>query len=73
LDLPDFKQGEVNINIDKDILNISAKNDKRQVDQSFSLWSGLNLDNPDAKLEDRVLKITLCKDGKAKKKKIEIY
>lgn len=72
-DLPGFKQSEIQINIENNLLTIEAKNQKRHVTQSFSLWNEIDLFNiePEAKLEDGVLNIILPKIKK-NKKKIEI-
>lgn len=73
LELPGYKNTEIDISVEDSVLSIAAKNEKRGVtNRSISLWSGLDIDKVVGKVEDGVLTITLPKLEKIKPKKVKV-
>jgi HSP20 family protein len=73
LELPGYKNTEIDISVEDSVLSITAKNEKRgATSRSISLWSGLDIDKVVGKVEDGVLTITLPKLEKIKPKKVKV-
>ena len=72
LELPGYKQSDVDVSLEKDILSVKAKRGERSYEQSVTLSEGVDPDKVEAKLEDGLLTISLGKLAVAKPRKIEI-
>lgn len=73
IDLPGFEQKEINVEIDKFNLIVSAKNEKRgEISQSIILPQDVDPEKLKAEFKNGVLTISANKLQKYKKKKIEI-
>jgi HSP20 family protein len=73
LDVPGYKNSEIDINVEGSNLSIKARNEKRGVfSRTISLWSGLNTDKITGRIEDGILVISLPKVEKVKSKKIKV-
>jgi len=76
--LPGFKKEEVKLEINNDVLSISAERKENKyfnkINKSYSLPENLDTENVEAKLEDGVLKILIpkLKEEKVEAKVIEI-
>lgn len=87
-DLPGFSKDQISINVEKDLLSISAKVEKEEEDKnkkyhkkerisrsctrSISLPDNVDVSNISAKYENGVLQLTLPKKEPDKTEKIEI-
>lgn len=68
VNIPGYKKEEVVVQIEDNILKISAQNEKKgKRESSFSLWDEVDIDGISAKIEDGVLEIKLPKVEKVKK------
>jgi HSP20 family protein len=72
LELPGFKQSDVEVNLDKEVLSVTAKRGERTYHQSVTLPRGVDADKIEARLEHGLLQITLPKSEIAKPRKISI-
>jgi len=72
LELPGFKKEEISVEINKEILSITAKSKRKEINKSFSLWDGVDAENIEAVLEDGILKINLDKKEQPAPKKITL-
>ena len=73
LDLPGYKNKEIEITVENNILNLIANNEKRgKFERKLSLWAEIKTEKITGKFEDGVLVITLPKQDKVKPKKIEV-
>ena len=72
LELPGFKQADLDVSIEKNVLTVTAKRKDREYQQSLTIPSGVDLERVDAKLEDGLLTLILPKLAVAKPRKIAI-
>jgi HSP20 family molecular chaperone IbpA len=72
LDLPGFKQAEVEVELENQVLTVRAKNAKDEVEQSVTVGDDIDPDKVEAKLEDGVLTLILGRHEAAKPRKITI-
>ncbi len=72
LDLPGFKQGEVDVQLEKSVLTVRAKNEEDEIEQSITVGDDVDPDLIDAKLENGLLKLVLPRRESAKARKIAI-
>ncbi len=73
VDLVGYNQKDLAIELDQDILLVTAKNDKRgETKYKLTLWHGANTSDMKAKMEDGVLSITIPKNDMQKKRKIVV-
>jgi len=72
LELPGFKQSEIDVKLEKGILTVAAKNARNEVSQSITVGSDIDGEKVEAKLEDGILTLTLPKLESAKPRKIAI-
>lgn len=72
LELPGYKQGDVDISLEKEVLTVKAKRNERSYERSVTLPEGVDPDKVEAKLEDGLLTLILGKLAVAKPRKIEI-
>ncbi len=72
LELPGYKQSEVNVEYDNGLLTVTAKNKRGQIVKSLSLNETIDPEKVEAKLEDGLLTLKLSKNEKVKPKKIEV-
>lgn len=70
LELPGFKQSDVDIKLERGILTVSAKNARDEITQSINVGRDIDADKVEAKLEDGLLQIVLPKLDAAKPKRI---
>lgn len=72
LELPGFKQENLDINLERSVLTVSAKRDQRSYEQSVTIPEGVDSEKIEAKLEDGLLRITLPKAELAKPRKVVV-
>lgn len=73
LDLPGYKQQDIDISIERQILTISAKNQKRGFfTKKYRLGTEIDIDKIAAKLENGIINIDLPKLNPSRKRKIEV-
>ena len=72
LELPGFKQAEVDVSLEKGVLTVVAKRKERNYGGSVVLPRGVDVDRVDAKLEDGILTVSLPKSLSAKARKVII-
>lgn len=73
IDLPGYLQKDIEVNLENNILNVKANNEKRGLtEQTINLGNGIDSANVVGKLENGVLCLTINKLQKNKKKKIDI-
>ena len=71
--LPGFKQSDVEISVENNLLKVSAKNKNgRQYSYSTTIGNDYDAEKAGAKMEDGVLEIKLPRKEKAEIKRIEI-
>ncbi len=72
LELPGFKQGDLELTLDKSVLSVSAKRGDRSYQQSVTVPEDIDPEKVEAKLEDGLLSISLIKTPEAKPRRIAI-
>ncbi len=72
LALPGFKQTDVNVELEKGVLTVSAKKGIKDIVQSVTVGSDVDADKIDAKLEDGLLTVKLPKLEAAKPRKVVV-
>lgn len=72
LELPGFKQDEVDVQLEKGVLTVSAKNTEDEVSQSITVGEDVDPDKVEAKLEHGILRLGLPRRESAKPRKISI-
>ena len=72
LELPGFKQSDVEVNLENGLLRVSAKRGERSYQQSVTIPRGVDVDKIEARLEDGLLSLVLPKQAVAKPRKIAI-
>lgn len=72
LELPGFKQSDVEVNLENGLLSVKASRGERSYRQSVTIPCGVDSDKIEARLEDGVLSISLPKSQLAKPRKIAI-
>lgn len=72
LELPGFKQGDLEVTLEDGVLQVSAKRGERSYQQSVTIPRGVDVDKIEARLEDGLLSIVLPKSQLAKPRKIAI-
>lgn len=72
LELPGFKSGDLDIQLEKGILTVRAKNDRDEVESSITVGQDVDPDKMDASLENGLLVIKLVEKESAKPRKIAI-
>lgn len=72
LELPGFKQSEVEVTLNGETLTVAAKKGDRSYQQSVTLPRGVDADKIEARLEDGLLSISLPKSALAKPRKIAL-
>jgi len=71
IELPRFKKNEIQVEVTKGILKVTAKNTRSSYIREFSL-PFVELDKTDVKLEDGVLKIVVPKNANGQTKYLDI-
>ncbi len=72
LELPGFKQDEVDVTLERSLLTVTAKREGRAFEQDVTIPAGVDSTKIAAALEDGVLRITLPKNEIAKPRKISL-
>lgn len=72
LELPGFKQADIDVTLDKTVLTVTAKRGERSYEQSVIVPTGVDPEKIGAKLEDGLLVLTLGKLPLLKPRKISI-
>jgi HSP20 family protein len=72
LELPGFKQDEVDVTLERSLLTVIAKKEGRAYEQDVTIPGGVDSTKIVAALEDGVLSITLPKSEIAKPRKIAL-
>lgn len=71
VELPRFKKNEIQVEVTKGILKVTAKNNRSSYIREFNL-PFVELDKTEVKLEDGVLKITVPKNSNGQTKYLDI-
>lgn len=71
-DLPGFKKADVTVEIENRVLTVRAKSGDNSRTYRATLGRGLQVDAPDAKLEDGVLTVTIPKSPAVKPLRIDV-
>jgi HSP20 family protein len=72
LELPGYKQNDVDVNLEQSVLTVNAKKGESSYKQSVTLPRGVDADKIEAKLEDGILTVILPKAASAKPRKIAL-
>jgi HSP20 family molecular chaperone IbpA len=72
LDLPGFKSTDLDIQLERGILTIKAKNARDEIDSSINVGVEMDPDKVEAKLEDGVLTLTLHRLESTKARKVAV-
>lgn len=70
--LPGYKKADVTVELENDVLTISAKNAKASYNQSVTLWSGIDTAKIESALEDGMLLLSLPTSEASKPRKLAI-
>jgi HSP20 family molecular chaperone IbpA len=70
LDLPGFKSSDLDVQLEKSILTVRAKNESDEVENSITVGNDIDPEKVDAVLENGRLVITLSKRESAKPRKV---
>lgn len=72
IELPGFKQSELDVTLENSVLTVSAKKNNKNYEQSVTIPEGVDPEKIDAKLEDGVLVLRFTKLESTKPRKITI-
>lgn len=72
LELPGFKQADVDVTLEKEVLTVNAKRGEKTYVQSVIVPKGVDSEKIEARLEDGLLVLKLGKQALAKPRKIAI-
>lgn len=72
LELPGFKQADLDVSVENETLAISAKRGEHAFNQSVTLPRGIDALKIEGKLEDGILTLTLPKAESAKSRKVSV-
>jgi len=72
LDLPGFKSSDLDVELEKSILTVRAKNESDEVENSITVGQDIDPEKVDAVLENGRLVITLSKRESAKPRKVVV-
>lgn len=72
LELPGFKQTDLDLTLERYTLTIAAKRGEKTYSQSIVVSSDVDPDTVAAKLEDGLLVVTLTKSAKTKPRKVPV-
>lgn len=73
LEVPGYKNKEIDITVEDNVLTVLANNEKRgKIERQLSLWNDVKTTEISGKVEDGILVVKLPKEEKVKSKKIEV-
>lgn len=72
LELPGFKQQDLDVGVEKQVLSVKAKRGEREYSTAVTLPSDVDVEKIDAKLEDGLLIITLERNALSKPRKVTV-
>lgn len=72
LELPGFKQADLDLTLERDTLTIAAKRGEKTYNQSVIMPSDADPEYADAKLADGLLVVTVGKNAKTKARKVVV-
>lgn len=72
LELPGFKSGDLDVQLEKGVLSVHAKNERDEVESSITVGEDIDPDKVDAIIENGLLTIKLQKKESAKPRKVTV-
>lgn len=72
LELPGYKQADLDVSVENETLTISAKRGEHTFNQSATLPRGIDASKIEGKLEDGILTLTFPKAESAKLRKVTV-